>query len=298
MAKIEWVFQDESGANLNRYIATNVATGERITFDLLRGAIIQQGQEGTPLNASTLNSLITAINSNFDEITTLKQSVATNTSNIATNTSNIEANAKSILVLDTRTTTMGEVVEANTASIKSNTSAITKFTTNLTNTNKLVSANVKAISNIEDGTTTVKKAEQDSDGNNIVSTYATNESVTKLQTSLINTKYYQHFITLFMSGSPSYVYAYFTIINKSSTALTRDTIINYMPSNRMINATGYIQKIGTETLSTYHTIYGVYKSSKGITIYYAKSNSADTGSISTWDYINNLNLNDGVLEIK
>ena len=35
MAKINWVFQDESGTNLNRYIATNVATGEEITFDKL-----------------------------------------------------------------------------------------------------------------------------------------------------------------------------------------------------------------------------------------------------------------------
>lgn len=171
MAKIEWVFQDESGTNLNRYIATNVDTGEKITFDLLRGAIIPQGQEGTPLNAETLNSLITAINSNFDEITTLKQSVATNASNIATNT-------KSILVLDTRTTTMGEVVKTNTASIQSNASAISKFTTKVNNMGNAVSANAKAISNIEGGTTTVKKAEQDSDGNNIVSTYATKDELT------------------------------------------------------------------------------------------------------------------------
>lgn len=77
MSKINWVFQNENGTNLNRYIATNVATGERITFDLLRGAIIPQGQEGTPLNASTLNSLINAINSNYDEIVAIKERVST-----------------------------------------------------------------------------------------------------------------------------------------------------------------------------------------------------------------------------
>lgn len=51
MAKINWVFQDEIGTNLNRYKATNVSTGEVITFDLLRNAIIPVGSEGTPLNA-------------------------------------------------------------------------------------------------------------------------------------------------------------------------------------------------------------------------------------------------------
>ena len=56
MAKINWVFQDESGTNLNRYIATNVATGEEITFDLSRGGNITI--IGTPLNAEKLNSLI------------------------------------------------------------------------------------------------------------------------------------------------------------------------------------------------------------------------------------------------
>lgn len=60
MAKINWVFQDESGTNLNRYIATNVNTGEEITFDLSRGGNITI--IGTPLNAEKLNSLINAIN--------------------------------------------------------------------------------------------------------------------------------------------------------------------------------------------------------------------------------------------
>ena len=65
MAKINWVFQDESGTNLNRYIATNVATGEEITFDLSSGGNITI--IGTPLNAEKLNSLINAINDIGDD---------------------------------------------------------------------------------------------------------------------------------------------------------------------------------------------------------------------------------------
>lgn len=75
MAKITWVFQNESGTNLNRYIATNVITGEEITFDLLRGANISV--VGTPLNAEKLNSLITAINACYDELDNLSKTMTT-----------------------------------------------------------------------------------------------------------------------------------------------------------------------------------------------------------------------------
>ena len=71
MAKITWVFQDENGTNLNRYIATNVATGEQITFDLLRGGNISI--VGTPLNAANLNSLISAINELYDNLSAKEQ---------------------------------------------------------------------------------------------------------------------------------------------------------------------------------------------------------------------------------
>ena len=65
MGKINWNFQDEQGTNLNRYIATNVATGEQFTFDLLRNG--QISVVGTPLNADNLNDLIKAINNNYDD---------------------------------------------------------------------------------------------------------------------------------------------------------------------------------------------------------------------------------------
>ena len=66
MAKITWTFKNEEGTNLNRYIATNVSTGEKITFDLLRGGNISV--VGTPLNAENLNALITSINACYDLI--------------------------------------------------------------------------------------------------------------------------------------------------------------------------------------------------------------------------------------
>lgn len=64
MAKINWLFQNEQGTNLNRYKAKNVSTGEEITFDLFRNGNISV--VGTPLNAENMNSLINAINEVYD----------------------------------------------------------------------------------------------------------------------------------------------------------------------------------------------------------------------------------------
>lgn len=65
MAKINWVFQNEIGTNLNRYRAINVNTQEETIFDLYRNGTIQI--VGTPLSAENLNSLITAINEINDD---------------------------------------------------------------------------------------------------------------------------------------------------------------------------------------------------------------------------------------
>ena len=89
MAKINWVFQNESGTNLNRYIATNVNTGEQVTFDLLRGGNISI--IGTPLNAENLNQLISAINSCYDEITNLTNSLNNGTISVK-NAENVKTN--------------------------------------------------------------------------------------------------------------------------------------------------------------------------------------------------------------
>ena len=94
MAKITWVFQDESGTNLNRYIATNVSTGEKVTFDLLRGGNISV--VGTPLNADKLNSLINAINDNYDKLAELSQAIEGYNSMIGILSNNIDNQQKSI----------------------------------------------------------------------------------------------------------------------------------------------------------------------------------------------------------
>lgn len=64
MAKINWLFQNEQGTNLNRYKAKNVSTGEEVIFDLFRNGTISV--VGTPLNAENMNSLINAINEVYD----------------------------------------------------------------------------------------------------------------------------------------------------------------------------------------------------------------------------------------
>lgn len=116
MSKINWVFQDEQGSNLNRYKATNVATGEQITFDLLRGGSISV--VGTPLNAEKLNSLITAINDNYDKLTALQSQHSTDVTNlqkaINTNASNISANTTNIANL---VTSMGSKVTYKTGNL-------------------------------------------------------------------------------------------------------------------------------------------------------------------------------------
>ena len=88
MAKIEWVFQNEVGTNLNRYRATNVNTNEVITFDLLRNASISV--VGTPLNAENMNSLITSINALYDNLSTLSTQT-TNSLSLKEDKSNLKA---------------------------------------------------------------------------------------------------------------------------------------------------------------------------------------------------------------
>ena len=66
MSKVNFTFKDEVGTNLNRYEATNISNGQKQTLDLVRKANIQTN--GTLLNASNLNALITAINDNVDNI--------------------------------------------------------------------------------------------------------------------------------------------------------------------------------------------------------------------------------------
>lgn len=129
MAKIDWVFQNENGTNLNRYIATNVATGEKITFDLLRGGNISI--VGTPLNAKNLNSLITAINENYDEFTTLNTKVTNIGKQVATNVSNITS-------MSTALSNQNDRISANANNIRNNSYNIDTNATNISDLQKSV----------------------------------------------------------------------------------------------------------------------------------------------------------------
>ena len=153
MSKINWSFQNESGSNLNRYKATNVATGEIITFDLLRAGTINV--VGTQLNADTLNQLKNAINDNFDEITSLKDGVLTNEtdittlkSNVSTNTSNISLNSNAILQNQTNITSQGnriDTLEGDNSTNKSNISSLSNRVTTLENDNSTNKTNIESL---------------------------------------------------------------------------------------------------------------------------------------------------------
>lgn len=73
MAKVNFNFQDELGSNLNRYLARDVTSGIEYTFDLNRKATITNN--GTPLNALTLNQLVNAINNNDDNIDNISKRI-------------------------------------------------------------------------------------------------------------------------------------------------------------------------------------------------------------------------------
>ena len=129
MAKIDWVFQNENGTNLNRYKATNVATGEVITFDLLRNANISI--VGTPLDSANLNSLINAINENYDEFTTLNTKV-TNFGK------QVESNAKDISSMSTALGNHNDRISANANNIRNNANNIDTNTNNISELQKSV----------------------------------------------------------------------------------------------------------------------------------------------------------------
>lgn len=129
MAKIDWVFQNEIGTNLNRYIATNVSTGEKITFDLLRGGNISI--VGTPLNAKNLNSLINAINENYDEFTTLNTKVTNIGKQVVTNTKDISS-------INTTLGNHNDRISANATNIRNNANNIDTNTNNISELQKSV----------------------------------------------------------------------------------------------------------------------------------------------------------------
>lgn len=163
MAKINWVFQDEQGTNLNRYIATNVSTGEKITFDLLRGGNVSV--VGTPLNAEKLNSLISAINDNYDLIFNNEYTLSKSNNTITLNRS---GGGSTSVTLEKSDIGLGNVDNTSDATKKSNfTGAIASGNTGFVTGNEVynkikdlnnnISGNVKYIHTINLGIKTLNE---------------------------------------------------------------------------------------------------------------------------------------------
>lgn len=141
MAKINWVFQDEQGTNLNRYIATNVSTGEKITFDLLRGGNVSI--VGTPLNAEKLNSLISAINDNYDLISKNEYTLSQSNNTITLNRS---GGGSTSVTLSKSDISLGNVDNTSDATKKSNfTGAIASGNTGFVTGNQVYNENLKNV---------------------------------------------------------------------------------------------------------------------------------------------------------
>lgn len=131
MAKIDWTFINESGTELNRYIATNVVTGEQITFRLLRNPNVIDFVQGTPLDAEKMNSLKDAINQNYDEFTTLNTKVT----NIG---KQVETNTKDISSMSTSLGNHNDRISANATNIRNNANSISNNSNNISNLQKSV----------------------------------------------------------------------------------------------------------------------------------------------------------------
>lgn len=156
MSKVNITFKDESGSNLNQYIATNVVTKEETTFELRRNATIPSGSEGTPLNAEYMNALKNAINNNDDNIIALQNRASnseTEVNNLKTRVSTTENNISS---LDNRVSTNNENITGlqNRIGITENNISALQKTTGTANSNistlqKTVNAHSQSINNLE-----------------------------------------------------------------------------------------------------------------------------------------------------
>lgn len=314
MAKIEWVFQDESGTNLNRYIATNVNTGEKITFDLLRGGNVRI--VGTPLNASNLNSLITAINNNYDEIATLKTSVSTNSSKItlletdntnnkntisalgkgltnaesriSTNATNIQTNAGDISQLKTNVSSnkntiskQGVAINTNTTNISNVSAKVTELEEEIQVANDSINANTDEINNLKENINTTSKTffEVTLTVANLGDTNGTLQ-YDKSTSSIISS----------MGSNPQNYEIKFKYVISGGITLTY-----YLSYSDFINAGGYSQYVYS---NGYHKI-GIIPSMKvcSYSVYqakYATYASTDTSKGTIEERLNALGFNEGV----
>lgn len=317
MAKIEWVFQDESGTNLNRYIATNVNTGEKITFDLLRGGNVSI--VGTPLNASNLNSLITAINNNYDEIATLKTSVSTNSSKIAlletdnTNNKNtISALGRGLTNAESRISTNATNIQTNATGISKNASDISQLQIDVASQGQAINDNKSIIGNINDRVVTLEEEIQVAND----SINANTDEINNLKDNINTISKTIFEVTLKVanlgdtSGTLKYDNSTSSIISSMGTnsqnyeikfkyvISSGKTLIYYLSYSDFVNAGGYSQYIYS---NGYHKItiipavkgciYSVYQAK------YATYASTDTSKGTIEERLSNLGFKTGVFTV-
>lgn len=246
MAKITWAFQDEKGTNLNRYIATNVATGEEITFDLLRGGNISV--VGTPLNAETLNSLIAAINELYDK----------------DSDSDSDMSDLSDRISDLEGYNLGAITEEPQSAENSVLNSIKKtgiYTFTFAGIPYLLICKVNAT--ILDGNTwdqlVIKGASSSvKDNSLVISTFFYRRKINNngvfsykiTKTYNLGNHLYEHNIILSTTSSDfGDTTMYITILNNSPTELTSTTFMSYLPSKtgESMKITGSILKDGVTT---------------------------------------------------
>ena len=283
MAKIEWVFQDEVVDIPNRYIATNVETGENITVDLLRGGNVRI--VGTPLNASNLNSLITAINNNFDEIATLNTSVTTNSGKIAlleadntTNKNTISALGRGLTNVESTISKQGIAINNNTTNISNVSDRVTELEEEIQIANDSINANTGEINNLKDNINTISKT--------IVEVTLT---VGNLGDTSGTLNYDREAISS-MGTNPQNYEIKFKYSVTGALALTY-----YLSYSDFVNAGGYSQYIYS---NGYHKI-GIIPAMKACTynVYQAKYSlyaSTDTSKGTIEERLSNLGFSEGV----
>ena len=313
MSKINWVFQDEQGTNLNRYKATNVSSGEVVIFDLLRNGSISV--VGTPLNASNLNSLISAINDNYDLLTkneyTLSKEKNVISLNRSNNTNTKVTLTKSDLDLGNVDNTsdenkpiskaMQQALEgkvANTNKVNGYTLdkdiTLTKSDVGLGNVNntsdldKPISTQTQAELNRIDGSLNgLEENKLNSNlGSNNSSKYLYVDTNGNVGTKSLKLSIVSGNIKLSPSGSPTDFIAHFsfsitssyTISSLSQFAGWLGNLIGCNSINKLFQVSGVMKPIASSNYTT-HIIIGVYAdSSSSITVVYAN----DTSSSATY----------------
>ena len=284
MSRIEWVFQDEQGTNLNRYKATNVSSGEEYIFDLLRNGSISV--VGTPLNATTLNSLVNAINDNYERIISL---VDNNT------TYSIQQNGNEITLVGSDSSQVSVNITKSDLGLGNvdNTSDVNKPISNATReelnkkvdktttiNGKALSSNVSlskgdiGLSNVDNTSDNTKKTNftgSIANGNN---GFVTGNDVYNYVENNKPTKKYLHNINIYLYDYSTYAPAEynecifsFSFINGEKNSYTKDNLpllvkdifnMGFKNQNTLLSANGMVNLAWGDKTTNARQILGIY----------------------------------------